>query len=385
MYQRTLCFFTTVFGSGFHLKLQSVAKMASSRKCLLEDEIEQSLLEELTASDQSNCSDDDLNVVEVIGSKCSDSETDDVQCATASSVPTASSATFMWEGMTNYVGQREQFVDKYKPQNEAQNETHCAKVFKMFFDDELVELIVRETNTYAAQKIQARSFIPLRSRMRDWKPVTKDEMYVVLALFMLMGIIQKPTLSSYFSKNYILATPVFGSIISMDLFESICNFMHFSNNDHVGTYQGPSRLFKIYPVLSHLNTKFQNLYLSGQNIAIHESVTLWRGRLSFRQYIPLKASKFGIKSYELCESSSGYLWSFIIYTGKDTVFQTAFISGDTNKTAAIVLSLVEPLLEKGRTLWMDNFYNSPALAQRLKILKTVLESCVLVGKMLHKE
>ena len=32
-----------------------------------------------------------------------------------------------------------------------------------------------------------------------------------------------------------------------------------------------------------------------------------------------------------------------------------------------MLSLVEPLLKKGRTLWMDNFYNSPALAQRLKL------------------
>ena len=52
------------------------------------------------------------------------------------------------------------------------------------------------------------------------------------------------------------------------------------------------------------------------------------------------------------------------------MFQTAFISGDTNITAAIVLSLVEPLLNKGRTLWMDNFYNSPALTQTLKSLKT---------------
>jgi len=41
-----------------------------------------------------------------------------------------------------------------------------------------------------------------------------------------------------------------------------------------------------------------------------------------------------------------------------------------NKTAAIVLSLVEPLLEKGRTFWMDNFYISPALAKRLKTLQT---------------
>ena len=125
--------------------------MVSSMKCLLEDEIEHSLLEELTAYDQSTCSDDDdssgtdeFTVVEVLGSECSDSESDDVQCATASSVPTASSAAFTWENMTNYAGQREQFGDNYGPQNEAQNETHCAKVFKMFFDDELMELIVHD-------------------------------------------------------------------------------------------------------------------------------------------------------------------------------------------------------------------------------------------------
>ena len=85
------------------------------------------MLEELTASDQSDCTDDDdssgtddLTVVQVTGSECSDNESDDVQCATASSAPAASSATFPWEDMTNYVGQREQFVDNYGLQNEAQ-------------------------------------------------------------------------------------------------------------------------------------------------------------------------------------------------------------------------------------------------------------------------
>ena len=183
-----------------------------------------------------------MTVGEVIGSEYSDDESDDVQCATASSAPSTSSSTFTWEDMTNYVGQRENFFHNYGPQNEEQNETHCAKVFKMFFDDELVELIARETNTYAAQKIQARSFIPLCSRRRDWKTVTKDEMYVVLALFMLMGIIQKPTLRSYFSKNCILATPIFGSIISMDRFESISNFMHFNNNNNMRFVQKKNEL-----------------------------------------------------------------------------------------------------------------------------------------------
>jgi len=70
--------------------------MASSRKCLLEDEIEQSLLAELPASDQNSCSDDDdssgtddLTVVEVTDLERHDSESHCVQCATASSAPTA--------------------------------------------------------------------------------------------------------------------------------------------------------------------------------------------------------------------------------------------------------------------------------------------------------
>jgi hypothetical protein len=115
----------------------------------------------VTAYDQSRCSDDDdssdaddLNVGELIGLECSDN----VQFATASSEPSALSDTFMWVDMINYVGQREQFVDNCVPQNEAQNETHCAKVFKMFFDDELVELMVHEKHDYAAQKNTSRKF-----------------------------------------------------------------------------------------------------------------------------------------------------------------------------------------------------------------------------------
>jgi hypothetical protein len=89
---------------------------------MFEDEIER-LLDELTASDQSSRSDDgssgadDLTVGEVNGLKCSDN----VQFASASSAPSALSDTFMWEDMTNYVGQRKQFVDNCGPQNEAQN------------------------------------------------------------------------------------------------------------------------------------------------------------------------------------------------------------------------------------------------------------------------
>jgi hypothetical protein len=120
IYQQTVCFVTADIAFGFRLKQQSAAVMATRRKSLFEDEIEESLLEELTASDQSSCSDDDdpsgtddLTVCEVIGLECSDN----VQFATASSAPSALSDTFMWEDTKNYEGQREQFVDNCGHQN----------------------------------------------------------------------------------------------------------------------------------------------------------------------------------------------------------------------------------------------------------------------------
>jgi hypothetical protein len=114
--------------------------MACGRIYLCDADIQQRLLEELTDSDQSSFSDssdssvtEDFTVSEVIGAEYSDNENDDVQFATASSAPSASSAIFTWEDMATYVGKRKQFVDNCGPQNKDQNETRCAKVFKMFF------------------------------------------------------------------------------------------------------------------------------------------------------------------------------------------------------------------------------------------------------------
>ena len=59
------------------------------------------------------------------------------------------------------------------------------------------------------------------------------------------------------------------------------------------------------------------------------------------------------------------MWCFLVYTGKNTVLQSSLITPDTPKTAASVLELLEPLFGCG--LWIDNFFNSPKLARKLKI------------------
>jgi hypothetical protein len=57
-----------------------------------------------------------------------------------------------------------------------------------------------------------------------------------------------------------------------------------------------------------------------------ESLTLWKGSLSCKWHLPLKSSQFGIKMFGLYESSSAYMWSFTVYTGKETILESPLIS-----------------------------------------------------------
>jgi hypothetical protein len=94
-----------------------------------------------------------------------------------------------------------------------------------------VQKIVTEASHYTEGLKNAKGNIfSKRLRVNEWQPLTAEEIYVVLALFVLMGIVQKPRLRMYFSRNHVVAMPVFGSVISLDRFESICRFLRFTNN-----------------------------------------------------------------------------------------------------------------------------------------------------------
>jgi hypothetical protein len=84
----------------------------------------------------------------------------------------------------------------------------------------------------------------------SWTPATESEIYTDFG--------QKPTARSDFSKRRVISTPGFADEISRERFELICKFLHFID-ESLPTYQGPSILFKIYPVLYHLNINFHSV------------------------------------------------------------------------------------------------------------------------------
>ena len=90
---------------------------------------------------------------------------------------------------------------------------------------------------------------------------------------------------------------------------------------------------------------------------------LFRGRLSFQQYIKGKKARYGIKLFELT-TPDGYVLNIEIYQRKSDNIQ------ETSKTSSLVLRLIQPYLSKGHHLFMDNFYNSIELSKELLKHKT---------------
>ncbi|XP_046402046.1 piggyBac transposable element-derived protein 4-like [Ischnura elegans] len=333
---------------------------ASTGSCVTDKDLLR-LLDESDSDKRSISSQSDLSVVsdrdyaqdEVIPDVFEDEANE------SASLPTS----FSWNRVGNtYRPSKIPFVGQSGPQKLVDN---ILDSFLQIFDSEVIDLMCSETNRYAQQFI-AKSKPTPHSRINNWRDVTREEMYIMLGIFILMGIIQKPSVKSYFTKDPFLETPIFSQMMSLDRFQLISKFLHFVNNDAEGEFTGPKKIFKVYPIVSHLRSKFQTLYVPDENICIDESLTLWKGRLGFKQYIPLKAAKFGIKTFELCESKSGYLWNFFVYTGSGSDIICSTNVDDNLKSSKIVVHLMEPLFSKGYNLWMDNFYNSPYLASLLQ-------------------
>ena len=228
-----------------------------------------------------------------------------------------------------------------------------AAFLSLYLTDDLLSGIVQETNRYAAEVISSLPDRP-HSRVNVWQDVTLPELKTFLGLLFLTGLIWKPQLEEYWIEDEVLVTPYFSKVMSRNRFQIILRFIHFSHAANTGT----DRLYKVRSVLDYIVGRFQELYHPEQNISIDEGSLLWRGRLSFRVFNPMKPIRYSILSYILSESKSGYCYSLRPYCGQ------------YSSLADTVTALLGALKDKGHHLYMDNYYNSVVLCTKLLELNT---------------
>jgi len=145
--------------------------------------------------------------------------------------------------------------------------------------------------------------------------------------------------------------------MARDRFLHVMRFLHFADNsqrpDEGEEYD---RLWKLRTVFDKLKEVYVKFYNPSEHLAVDKVIVKFKGRVIFRQYIPKKRKRFGIKIYKLCDES-GYTYDMRVYLGRDSCSAT----NDMTATHATVRHLTSRVEGLGHKIFMDNFFSSPRL------------------------
>ena len=120
------------------------------------------------------------------------------------------------------------------------------------FGEDFVDLLVKETNTYGDNKIQAKGTIPKSSRLHKWYHTNREELLAFLAVVVNMGLIRKSSLKDYWNlKEWSQNTPFFPAILTRDRFFMLQSMLHFPESDGE-----TGKLKKVQYIVKHFSEQF---------------------------------------------------------------------------------------------------------------------------------
>ena len=220
-------------------------------------------------------------------------------------------------------------------------------------------MLVDETNRYHEYCTRADIGVRPSPKMKSWTSIDVPEMFVFLGLMMLMPHVKKHVLQDYWIVDDMTTLPIFGKYMTRDRFAAILSCLHFHDNEDPSDIDV---LWKVRTVFTMLRDKFKAFFRPFQKVVIDESLVLFRGRVSFRQYIPSKRHRFGIKFFVLCDCETGYVLDLIVYSATDVDIPKNDPHGFSG---AVVKKLMDRYLGGNHILYTENYYTSPALSKYL--------------------
>lgn len=182
-----------------------------------------------------------------------------------------------------------------------------------------------------------------------------------MGMIIAMAILELPNYKMYWSDDWLFRVEAIPSIMVRSRFEKLMQYFHVAPPQNVQRGQpGYDPLHLVRPILDAVENKCLTVYTPHREQSIDEAMIAYKGRLSFKQYMPAKPTRFGIKVWERADPHNGYVCQFQVYTGKSRNAEGQRVS-EQGLGARVVKDLTESIQGQFAEVYMDNFFSSPGL------------------------
>ncbi|CAJ1051903.1 piggyBac transposable element-derived protein 4-like [Xyrichtys novacula] len=217
--------------------------------------------------------------------------------------------------------------------------------FDLFFTPAVIDLVVEHTNRHGGRT------------QKDWKKLDSCEFRAFLGLLIFAGIFRSKgeTIRSLWDGTH--GRAIFRATMSRNRFHQILRAVRFDDEKKRRAQDKKNKLAPIRSLWEMWRQRLPLLFSPGSEITIDEQMVPFKGKCKFKQFIPKKTTKYGLKIWMAADVSTSYAWKVSI----DTVESEE--GRELDLARQVVLDFLEDIT--GITVTCDNFFTSYQLGQEL--------------------
>lgn len=184
-------------------------------------------------------------------------------------------------------------------------------MFFFFFDDSAISIITKSTNI----KIQA--IQNKYSHEHDAKKTDEVEIKAVIGVLILAGVSKsgRQNIFKLFDDSKGTGLEAVYLAMSSQRFSFLLRILRFDNFTDGEQRRDIDKLAAIRKLFEIIVQNFQNNFIPSEYLTIDEQLIAFRGRCSFRQYIPSKPARYSIKIFALVHVKNASTYNLEVYVG----------------------------------------------------------------------
>ena len=163
-----------------------------------------------------------------------------------------------------------------------------------------------------------------------WKALDQVDLQAYMGLLILAGVYRSNNEATKSLWDAESGRPIFRSTMSLQQFHVLSRVIRLDDRATQPFRWRDDQLVGIRNVWDRWVERLPLMYNPGPEVTVDERLVPFRGRRPFKQYIPSKPGKYGIKIWAACDARSSYAWNMQVYTGKP-------VTGRPKKNKACVL------------------------------------------------